>query len=88
MKHFARGNSRMLKLAALSLLAASLTACSGVPKPPIATTEANLAKVRCTGWKSQTYDSVNDTKETVAQIRAHNLYGQKIGCWTGKGKKK
>lgn len=77
-----------LKLLTLTLLAGSLIACSSVPKGPIATTADNIVKVRCTGWKQQTYDSVSDTPETVVQVRAHNLFGQNIGCWMGKKGKK
>ncbi len=83
---FAHAPKLTLKFATISLLAASLAACAA-NRTPIATTADNIAKVRCSGWKQQTYDSQEDTKETIDQVKAHNLFGKKIGCWTGKGKK-
>lgn len=85
---FVTGNSRVRKLLILLPLGVLLTACSGAPKGPIATTEANLAKVRCTGWKPLTYDSKEDTVETAAQVREHNAFGIRRGCWTAKRGKK
>jgi hypothetical protein len=83
-------NSRVLllvkKFAPLFLLTASLAACAG-NRPPIATTADNIAKVRCSGWKKLSYDSKEDTAETIVEIREHNLYGEKRGCWSSKGKK-
>lgn len=84
---FARARKLTLKLATIGLLAAFVAGCAA-NRTPIATTEANIAKVRCAGWKQQTYDSQQDTKETTDQIKAHNLYGQKVGCWTAKKGKK
>jgi hypothetical protein len=36
----------------------------------------------CSGWKPITYSTKKDAPETVAQIRAHNLFGIRRGCWS------
>ena len=41
----------------------------------------------CSGWKPITYSVKHDSPATVKEIRAHNLFGIRRGCWkTGKGK--
>ena len=45
-----------------------------------ATTATSNAAI-CSGWKPLTYSTKTDTPATVAQIRAHNLFGIRRGCW-------
>jgi len=56
-----------MRYAAACALAALLTGCSAT-----GTTETGKAEVMCTVTQPITYDSVQDTAETIAQVRAHN----------------
>ena len=35
----------------------------------------------CAGWRSIEYSIKHDTPETILQIKAHNLFGIRQGCW-------
>lgn len=46
------------------------------------------SKAICSGWKPITYSSSKDRAVTVSQIKAHNLFGIRRGCWNAGGKNK
>jgi hypothetical protein len=56
-----------MRYVGLCAVAALLTACSTA-----GTTETGKAEVACTGFGPITYDSAQDSAETIEQIRAHN----------------
>lgn len=35
----------------------------------------------CAPWRAITYDGQRDTRQTIQQVRVHNLTGAKLGCW-------
>jgi hypothetical protein len=45
-------------------------------------TTATSSSAICSGWKPITYSGKSDTPATVSQIRAHNLFGIRRGCWS------
>jgi hypothetical protein len=77
-KPLKRKLSRAGRLLAPLLSATLLAACA-------TGTTAISSSAICSGWKPITYSTTHDTPQTVAQIRAHNLFGVRRGCWkTGK----
>ena len=44
-------------------------------------TTATSKSAICAGWRAIEYSTKKDTAPTVTQIRAHNLFGIRQGCW-------
>jgi hypothetical protein len=57
---------------------ASAVLLQGCATDSIGTSKAAL----CAPWKPISYSSKQDTARTVRQVRAHNLTGKNVGCWT------
>jgi hypothetical protein len=71
--------SQAARLTVPLLTAMLLAGCATALTP---TTSAAI----CSGWKPITYSGKLDRPVTVAQIKAHNLFGIRRKCWTAGGK--
>ena len=61
--------------------AALAGACSSIGAGP-----AIDRTVICAGWRPILVSPADGlTEETAREIEAHNLYGERIGCWTRPG---
>ena len=69
--------SKLLKAGSVTALLLSAIVLAGCATATTATSSAAI----CSGWKPISYSTKKDTPETVAQIRAHNLFGIRRGCW-------
>ena len=56
-----------------------MTACGTIPSTVTPTDEA--VRVACSAFAPIIYSAVEDTAETVSQIRGHNAAGAALGCW-------